>query len=45
MMAVFATGEAGMTISPTDRDLDRDPANLQPSTPLPFLDRAIGPPP
>jgi hypothetical protein len=45
MMAVFATGEARMTISPDDRGLDRNPANLQPSTPLTFDDRAIGSPP
>ncbi|MGD0562982.1 MAG: acyl-CoA synthetase [Roseiarcus sp.] len=29
-----------MTISPYDRDLDRNPANFQPLTPLTFLDRA-----
>jgi fatty-acyl-CoA synthase len=40
MMGAFAPGEAGMTISPYDRDLDRNPANFQPLTPLTFLDRA-----
>ena len=29
-----------MTISPYDRDLDRNPANFQPLTPITFLDRA-----
>src|SRR5271156_479388 len=29
-----------MTISPYDRDLDRNPANFQPLTPLGFLERA-----
>ena len=29
-----------MTISPYDRDLDRNPANFQPLTPLTFLERA-----
>jgi fatty-acyl-CoA synthase len=32
--------EAGMTISPYDRDLDRNSANFQPLTPLGFLERA-----
>ena len=29
-----------MTLSPYDRDLDRNPANHQPLSPLPFLERA-----
>ena len=29
-----------MTLSPFDRDLDRNPANHQPLSPLPFLERA-----
>jgi len=33
-----------MTISPYDRDLDRDPANFQPLTPLGFLERAAAAP-
>ncbi len=40
MMGAFAPGEAGMTVSPYDRDLDRNPANFQPLTPLTFLERA-----
>ncbi|MBN9445396.1 MAG: acyl-CoA synthetase, partial [Bosea sp.] len=29
-----------MTASPYDTDLDRNPANFQPLSPLPFLERA-----
>ena len=29
-----------MSLSPYDRDLDRNPANFQPLTPLSFLERA-----
>jgi fatty-acyl-CoA synthase len=40
MMGAFAPGEADMTVSPYDRDLDRHPANFQPLTPLTLLERA-----
>src|SRR5262249_58918324 len=36
----YARGDTGMTKTPYDIDLDRNPANYQPLTPLGFLDRA-----
>src|SRR6478752_896785 len=38
--ATFRQKSAPMTASPYDTDLDRNPANFQPLSPLPFLERA-----
>ena len=40
MMVRPSLEETGMTASPYDVDLDRNPANFQPLTPLTFLERA-----